>query len=368
MRDSDIYSPFMELLRGGLWNRIPDNTLFPLSYEQWIKLRKIGAQQTVTAILYDGMLLLPEEYHPPLDILMGWATEVEIIERRNKSMDNVAAQLHKLFVREGVSLTLLKGQGLATFYNYPQHRVCGDIDWYIPSALDRKISESILRNKGVTMKKQAGFSQMYFCKGIVVEHHNHLLDCHNPFARNFLHELEKRESQKGLSLSLLGEEILLPSPLIAHLQVNMHILKHMLSFGIGLRQLCDSARLYYSLHEKVDGSELELIYRKLGVYHWVQVLDELLVKELGLLPEYLPFPRKNDTQYEWMMQEVWSCGNFGFHDCRYGGHDVSFYKRRHVWKHWLHRFRLHLSLAPYETLWFPFSHLISKFESLVNSH
>jgi hypothetical protein len=41
------------------------------------------------------------------------------------------------------------------------------------------------------------------------------------------------------------------------LQVNAHILKHLLSFGIGIRQLCDAARLYKTYHNQVDGNVLK---------------------------------------------------------------------------------------------------------------
>lgn len=361
MRASEIYYPFMELLRAGLWNRMPDLTLFPITEHHWNEIRKAGQRQTVSAIVYDGMLLLPEASQPPLEILMTWTAEVDFIERRNRSMDQVSAQLHKFFTKEQISLVLLKGQGLASYYNRPAHRVCGDVDWCIPIADDRKKAENLLTNQKIKVTKQAGFSQLYVYDGIQVEHHSRMLDCHNPFVRHYIRYLENRESSKGLQISLCGEEITLPSVLLSHLQVNLHILKHMLSFGIGLRQLCDAARLYYMLHGETDGEELKLIYRKLGIYRWIQVLNALLVNELGLAPEYLPFPQKSHIRYEWMKQEVWSCGNFGFHDARYGGHDIMSGKRRYVWLHWLRRFRLHLYFAPKETMWFPISQLVSQF-------
>lgn len=359
MTDSIIYRPFMELLRAGLWSCKPDLTLFPLSEGQWTEIRKVGLRQTVSAIVYDGMLCLPEAYLPPLEILMIWTAEVEFIERRNKSMDRAVAQLHQLFTKEQISLVLLKGQGLASFYNRPEHRVCGDIDWYIPIADDRKMAEKLLTNQKIKVMKQAGFSQLYVYNGVQVEHHSRLLDCHNPFVRRYIRDLEDREAANSMRISLCGEEVTLPSVLLSYLQVNLHILKHMLSFGIGLRQLCDAARLYYVLNDQVDGEELKFIYSKLGIYRWIQVLNTLLVSEFGLTPEYLPFQQEPHSRYEWMMQEIWTCGNFGFYDTRYGGHNSISGKRRHAWLHLFRRFRLHLYFAPKETLWFPISQLVS---------
>ena len=361
--DSFIYGPFMELLRAGLWNKKPNIYFFALSSYSWKSIKKEGQKQTVSGILYDGILLLPEKYHPPLDILFTWAAEVEFLERANHSVNHVTASLYSSFTKQGITLSLQKGQGLAALYNEPLHRVCGDIDWYIPTPLDRKKAEVFLLDKKIEVENQAGFSQIYKYDGVEVEHHSRLLDSHNPFVRKYLKKIEARELSKGMKLSLHGEEISLASPLLCHLQVNMHILKHMLSFGIGLRQLCDAARICYSLHEKIDGSELEKIYRKTGIYRWVLVLNELLVLELGLDEAYLPFSRSQGISYNWMIQEVWASGNFGFHDQRYGGFNHATGHRRYIHMHWFHRFRLHLRLAPQETLWFPITHFLSGFNS-----
>lgn len=361
MSESSVYRPFMELLRAGLWNRTPDSSLFPLHENRWVEIHKMAQQQTVTGILYDGILLLSESCQPPLDILLGWAAEVEFLERGNRSMSLVVTELHRLFMEEGLAPVLQKGQGLAALYPHPLHRVCGDIDWYFPSSSDRAKAVKLLSDRGMHIEKQAGFSVCYVCKGVAVEHHGRLWDCHNPFVQDFLRDLEERETINSMRLSLDGEEITLPSALENHLLVNLHILKHMLSFGIGFRQLCDSACVCRSLHGKTDGAELEKVYRKTGIYRWILTLHELLVTELGLPEEYLPFPRLPGIRYDWMLHEIWSGGNFGFHDSRYGGHDTFTGARKHVWRHWFHRFRLHLRYAPQETLWFPVMQVCSRF-------
>lgn len=358
--DSFVYRPFMELLRAGLWNRKPELKLFPLHENCWMEIHKTAQKQTVSGILYDGVLLLPEDCRPPLNILMGWAAEIEFMERRNLSMNLVVTELYRLFMREGIKPVLQKGQGLAAWYIHPLHRACGDIDWYFSSS-DYKKAISLLAKKKVHMVRQAGFSLAYICKGILVEHHSRLLDFHNPFVQGLLKDLEEREVSKSMYVPIQGEEVSFSSPLLCHLQVNMHILKHMLSFGIGLRQLCDSARVCKRLYGQTDGAELENIYRKTGIYRWILALNELLVMELGLPEEYLPFPRQSGISYDWMMSEIWTGGNFGFYDSRYGGHKILAGHRRHLWRHWFHRFCLHLRYSPQETLWFPIMQVYSRF-------
>lgn len=362
MRDQYIYRPFMELLRAGLWGRLPDTSLFPLGADNWSEVRKMAQRQTVSGILYDGLLLLPSELHPPLDILMAWLNEVVSIEDRNQQMNRVLVESHAFLSGQGVLLKLLKGQGIAAFYRNPNHRTCGDIDWFCSSVNDISKIEKILNRIKIGVTRQSGYTLFYCWKGVAVEHHLKLLDSHNPFLRSYVSDLENREKSKSMYLNLGGERIMLPSPLMTVLLVNLHILKHMLSFGIGLRQLCDSACLISALSVQLDGEELKKIYKKLGIYQWVLVLHEVLVFELGLDENKLPFPCKiNTKRADWLIEEVWTCGNFGFYDKRFGGHDMQTYRRKHILLHWLRRFSIHLFLAPQETIFFPIAQFFSRF-------
>lgn len=359
MKDEILHEVFMSLIRAGLWNQPPETDHYPIADADWLKIRKTGKKQTVSGILYDGMLLLPDEFQPPANILISWTAEIDSLERKNRRMNEVLAELHALFTKAGIDLTLQKGQGLAALYEHPEHRVCGDIDWNIPCAADREKALWLLRRQGVRVEGQAGNSVLYCYKGIIVEHHKHSVDIHNPFVRGFIRELIDREHKLARSLSLHGEVVTLPSVLLTHLQVNMHILKHMLSFGIGLRQLCDTARLYYSLHDMTDGLALKQIYKKTGTYRWIQVFHELLVKELGLSSEYLPFERAPGVNYGWMMNDVVRGGNFGFYDSDAADATRQGTSRRWMWIHRTGRFLRYLQLTPQEAFWFPVSHVYS---------
>jgi hypothetical protein len=58
----------------------------------------------------------------------------------------------------------------------------------------------------------------------------------------------------------------------------------------------------------------ESIYTKLKIIKWINLLHVVLVKYTGLPEEYLPFPTEINKSADWMMEEIWKSGNFGFHD------------------------------------------------------
>ncbi|CDT33782.1 conserved hypothetical protein [Sphingobacterium sp. PM2-P1-29] len=146
------------------------------------------------------------------------------------------------------------------------------------------------------------------------------------------------------------------------LQVNAHILKHLISFGIGLRQLCDSARLYYTVVSQIDPDTLKKIYQGAGILGWTHLLHIILVKNLGLPKDKVPFPYPEGWNADWMMDEIWYSGNFGFHDERFKNGKISPFSIRpdgthRIWK----SLRNYFKYAPQEILFFPFVRTYSKF-------
>ena len=95
--------------------------------------------------------------------------------------------------------------------------------------------------------------------------------------------------------------------------LNLHILKHGIGRGIGLRQLCDMARACYRLHGEVDPQEMKSACRRLGLGRWCQLLHSFLVECLGLPVGCLPYHETAPTARP-LADIVWRGGNFGQHD------------------------------------------------------
>ena len=354
MIEQKLYNVFFTLLRSGLWNQAPENDCFPINENLWEQVYWAACQQTVEGIIYDGIMQLPENWLPPRELLIKWTARIDIIERRNTHMNKVVAELDELFHANGISYRLLKGQGVANCYIRPSHRVCGDVDWYFPSYSDFKKANKLIASKGISITHCAGFSVSYVWKGVIIDHHKRMFDLHNPLLYGYLNKIQRRENQKYITLPVGNREIILSSPLLIHIQVYSHILKHMLSFGIGLRQLCDSACIC-STYSDIDKALLKKIYCKVGIYRWALMLNGILVKYLGMPPEYSPFSLSDEkADAEWMIEEIIYSGNFGFFDQRWdsNGEDQSI-KRSKILLQVLHRLLLHVRYVPSESFWFP---------------
>lgn len=353
---------FFQLLRIGLWGEGQLVLTTPMTAEDWDTIRAYAANHTVDGIIYDSFPFLEEQQLPPLALRLKWAARIDQIERRNEKMNQVIAEQFVLFSKIGLRPILLKGQGIAASYRIPNHRSCGDIDWYFDNngyAEARKY----LKENAVKFRDTAGFSLDYEWGNIYTEHHKKLFDIRSPFKLRYLRALKDQYKSQEQMLRIGNESIRLLAPELQLLQINGHILKHMISFGIGLRQICDSARLYHTTHTTIDKEDLQKMYTKSGIINWIHLLHKILVEYVGLPIDEIPFPYPENIDADWMMNEIWYSGNFGFHDERFEeGKIISAISSlpdgpKRLWKN----FNRYFKFAPQEVFFFTLVHSYSRF-------
>lgn len=359
--DNKLRSVFFQLLRIGLWGKESLILEVPLSEEDWLEIRSYAIHHTVEGLIYDSFKYLMESQLPPKALRLKWAIRVDQIERHNSKMNEVIAAQYTAFTKQGLQPILQKGQGVAACYHIPEHRISGDIDWYFEENGYAKARE-MLKDKNLAFKDTAGFSLDYDWRGIHIEHHKRLFDIRSPFKYSYLKKVQKSHKDQQQELIINGVPIKLLAPVLQILQVNAHILKHLINFGIGLRQLCDSARLYYRVAAQIDQKALQNIYKEAGILNWTHLLHIILVENLGLQKEYLPFPYPDRWNAEWMIDEIWYSGNFGQHDERFKHGKITAISAHPegAYRMWLN-FKRYLKYAPQEVLFFPIVHTYSKF-------
>lgn len=352
---------FFQLLRIGLWGEGKLTLIKPLSIEDWISIQKYACNHTVEGVIYDSFPFLTEDQLPPASLRLKWAVRVDQIERHNAKMNAVIAEQFSLFTQNGIRPILQKGQGVASYYRIPTHRISGDIDWCFEEDGYEK-ARNFLKEKDVKFRDTAGFSLDYDFKGIHIEHHKRTFDFLNPFIKIYLNKLlinfkdcQKLVNTQDFTVKLLAYELQI-------LQVNIHILKHSITYGIGLRQFCDSARLYYTVSSQIDAKELYQIYKTTGILKWIHLLHRLLVDYIGLPKTSLPFEYPNDTDIDWMINEVWYSGNFGYDDERFNNSQKStLFHRPDSAKRLWQNFKRYFKYAPRETISLPIVYTYSKF-------
>lgn len=359
--DNQLRDIFFQLLRIGLWGEGQLSVTKPMTENEWETIRKYAVNHTLEGIIYDSFAFLEEDQLPPQSLRLKWAVRVDQIERHNEKMNAVIAEQFSLFTQNGIRPILQKGQGVASYYRIPNHRISGDIDWCFEDEGYTK-ARNLLKEKHIRFEDTPDFSLSYDWNSIHIEHHKRTFDFRNPLKKSYLNKLLQEYKDRHQTLLINNAHILLLAPELQILQVNIHILKHLITYGISLRQFCDSARLYYTVSSKINGQTLERIYRTTGILKWTHLLHKVLVDYLGIPQTCLPFPYPEDTQIDWMLDEVWHSGNFGFNDERFeNGKTSKFFHRPDSGKRLWQNFKRYVKYAPQEAIAFPIIQTYSKF-------
>ncbi|MGH2622428.1 MAG: nucleotidyltransferase family protein [Sphingobacterium sp.] len=353
---------FLEALQSNLWNRKINPEAFEnLNRGQWIAIFKLSFHQTVEGMISQAIQGLPKELLPPSDLMLKWLVRQERIEQKNQLMDTIIAEQYTLFKQNGIQAILQKGHGVSLYYEQPSIRLSGDIDWYFPKKEAYHQANQLMEKLGDDFKIHPAYSSGYHYKEIEIEHHQKLVQLRNPFILKRVKKFYQQQEKHNLHHTIGGVSVEIPSPMLNILQVDAHILKHQITYGIGLRQLCDSARLYYSLSNEIDPIALKEIYTKLGMLKWSYVFHQVLVNLLGLEPTKLPYLPDTPPKSAWMEDYILRTGNFGFYDQEHPdiknpGGRVDRPTRL------FGNFKKFVTLAPVETICFPVVHLFSKID------
>lgn len=306
---------FLELLRAGLWGRKADPSLFVKDVD-WKPIISLAREQTVLLIVADGYLTLPSELQPPRDMQF----KIESFRVRNTQMhlllEKSISEVCTLMGSNGIPTVLFKGEGLARNYPVPMSRACGDIDLYVGEEnLDK--AKLLINGYGEVQGEDSESSKHYHCKrnGIDIELHRIAESLDTPVKDSRYQKWTKShliESDTFEKAFIGGCEVNLPPAQFNVLYVFNHFYHHFQTSGVGLRQLCDWARLLHTNAGGYDHTILKNDLKRFGLYSVWKVFAQIAVDYLGLDPSEMPFyPGPAGRQADMTMDMIFAYGNFG---------------------------------------------------------
>jgi len=294
----------LTLTKAALHGTTPDKDLFVNAGEtEWNELFEQLATQGVIALSLDEAMRLPKELQPPLPVKLRWIASVETVEKRYRHRLETAEKLSAYFRENNIRMLIFKGFALSRLYPVPAKREFGDIDIFLcgKSKEGDALLERIAK-KSISLEKHVNF----IYREILIENHHTFLDqSYNSFRCS--KSLEKRLmmilTEAGVTEQIdfaesnqTGKTLLFPPPDFDILFVTLHLLAHFPK-KIVLRQLCDLTVLFTAYKGKIDFSMYRNTLSEAGLLHLVDAFISLLVRYLGLNPEYAP-PYKTDLTLE----------------------------------------------------------------------
>ena len=233
------------------WPRVPDP-------EEWRILFRMSKAHAVQGIMFDVIKDLPAAAGVPRQLAAEWMIEADGIERDYAAKYVMTLSQKDFWKENGIEAVLLKGVGVARFYPVPEHRVMGDIDWWMPGRANWRKALDLVRagDYGVNVKRDSDGDCNYTYGGITVEHHRHGM---------------RAEGAVGTLVML-----------------NEHILHHVMTSGIGMRHLCDMALAYRYYCGSYDTEQYLSCLKKYGLSKWNGLLNATLKRTLAVPDDMLP--------------------------------------------------------------------------------
>lgn len=317
---------FLELLRSGLWGTPADISMFEKDVD-WKSIVRIAVEQAVQVIVADGIETLPHDLWPAKEFMMKLML-VRIKTKQMHQLLNITLnQIVNALDAEGIPSVLLKGQGVAQNYRIPESRMCGDIDLYVgEGGYDKACQIIALLDKNPHCEP-----------GIECDHHMHLkvngvdVEIHKkadfmPGKRldRSLNEWTQKSIDDLFYTADLpywdncGTSISLASTTFDAFFILHHAVRHMITGGVGFRQICDWLLFLHKNSSKID---TRILKEKLKEYHMEHIWQEfgiLAISVLGLPVTELPLAteRSNSRKTEKILREIFISGNFGQYDVK----------------------------------------------------
>ncbi len=299
----------LSVVRAGIYEDAGHLSDLPVLTEgEWEALYEESKRQTVSGIALHALTMLPDSKMPPEGVLLRWVARGDRIERSWHGMKRAILTLLPLFEEKGIRPVLQKGHAVGRFYPVPQLRTSGDVDLCFEAG-DRRRADSLIAAKGTRIQGASDSSGVYQWHNYEIEHHSRLIELGNPFRGK---ELRKIIAEPPVRIKIGADcEAYAPAPLAELLMVNVHILKHILGHGIGLRHFCDYALARRALLPVIGEERYAEACRALGIARWTRVLDEFTDYYLCQRPGGdMRRPRRLTRKIFSMVMEG---GNFGLH-------------------------------------------------------
>lgn len=311
----------------------------------WGRMFDMARHQTMLAILYEGILRLPEHQLPPADLLAKWKELTELTADIYRCHQEHIEQLEPILEQMGLRGCILKGTGLSRLYPIPERRLCGDIDLWVEGTTKNTVRA--FEKAGYPLHDiiyQEAKADMF--DDTELEIHFHPCKMNNPFRNARLQKFFRDNAPFDGTLSY-------PDSRFNAVFCIAHMYRHYLVGGIGMRQMLDYYYVLRDLRPQDRAQALDTV-KRLGMKRFAAAVMCAVQFNFGLEDEYLLCPPDKKLGGR-LVNDIISMGNFGILDDRnYAAEDESHWQ---AFKRKNSRIFSNFKHFPCEVIWSPFARI-----------
>ena len=330
-----------ELLRSELWGT--ELSFSQLSHTEFEELMEMAGEQTVTGLV--GDCLIKNNIKLEREDALGLYAKMKAIEKANARVNENLVSFVNFMERKGIDYIIVKGQVAGSFYPNPDARMSGDVDLYFVGENYEKIKSLVEQRLGKQLSKLSDGKHVEFeVNGVIFELHDKLSRLATRKHQAYWDQMIDNAILEGTDTVMInGKEIKTLSATYNAMYIFVHLFYHMTASGVGLRQLCDWARVLHNLNDNVNdnenllntkaqrdkdfndnrtpslnregwgGSSISGPLKELGYLKAYKAMGAFLVEYLGLPEEHCPcvLTEQDRKWVETIKKNILKRGNFG---------------------------------------------------------
>ena len=269
--------------------------------------RECGAQSVVPL----AFSVVPAE-RLPSEIYEKWGLRSNIAIAANSKICYAHTMLHELMKQSGIPYVILKGCVSADYYNDPLLRTMGDVDFLVPKECFQKAAQAMVKNGFVDRNINHEYEKAYSKNDVVFELHNMINGVPGgktgAAVSKYFDDIFEESELKTLDIAEYNS----PSAFHHGLIMLLHVARHMITGGIGLRHFCDWA----VFADKVGDDFPAMFEEKLkavGLWRFAQIMTQFCTAYLGC-PEQVWAGQPEEALLNDLKNDVFEGGNFGHKD------------------------------------------------------
>ncbi|MCQ2426100.1 MAG: nucleotidyltransferase family protein [Lachnospiraceae bacterium] len=273
----------------------------PAADADWKKILEISAAHQVTGILYyKAKSSLPAEFLP--DFQRSYLACVADGTKKNA----VLKAIDKAFTENGIPYLIFKGTEIAARYPVPALRTMGDLDILVHEE-DKERAGDLLLSIGFTGDDRRDMEWCFFKNGMEFELHHRLLydETVNSEADKAFGDAAWENASPAACDGSTARYVLDVS--YHYVYILLHLKKHILNNGAGLRQFADAA--VWKKYAGTDPEKVAELLKEADIERFAAVCGELCARWFDGIENKEVF---SDAFYEQTTQTIFDNGVFGF--------------------------------------------------------
>lgn len=300
------YNAVLELVRISIGTSDGEFQFNNLTEKDWENLSEEVFSQTIGLMCFDAVCSVNSGM--PDSVYEKWFKRALSLTARGVRNLDGQKNLIRLLNENEIPYVILKGMSSACYYPDKEKRASGDVDFIVkPSDLER--TRQLLCDNGYVMERNLSPIHYEFDYGKVrFELHKTI----SGIPEYKVGELFKAELEDIVDKGEMTDSgFMKPSDYHHGIVIFLHTMHHMLSNGIGARQLCDWACFVKETHEKSFWRDNMIpLLKKTGTLTFASALTEACIYYLNI-PEPAWHIAVSEDLRDSVIKEIYTSGNFG---------------------------------------------------------